>query len=314
VNRSLRQIEPITRRLKALPSPLSVTAIIFGIVPLWSLIFMHRPWEIIAHAAGWKAAVFLFNFWIGPVMLSAFALKRHKYLIPLFIVEICTMILYSMVELGAVSAQMMILQFVLIGAMLFFSFFLLRTDALYPLMQGASRPWRASPRVHVGLPVVLSSLEQPGEAKITLQNCSMTGMEISGRADRFVPFVGEKNQHDQWDFVLTLDRKTWEFSADIAWTHEEDGERRFGLRILDKDKIAAFFKALPLEDTQSPLVEAFIRHWQSKPFRQVALSLWAVLILAAFLVPSAKKRFSLHNPPAEQTTIKAGLGPFYRNH
>jgi len=297
------------RKMKSLPSPLVVTAIVFGIVPLWSLLFMQRPWELLDQSTGWKSAVLIFNFWIGPFALSLLALTRHKFLIPMFLIECGTMLLNTMVELSADTSQLVGLQLVLVVALFFFAFFLFKTDALYPLMHGASRAWRGAPRMDVGLIFTASAAGK--SAKVVLQDCSLTGMQLAGSTRHLRPLIHGKHKEDQLDFSLSLDGKSWDFTADIAWIREEDGEQRLGLHVPDKNGMTQFFESLPREEARNRALVIFNRYWQSKAVRQVALSLWAILIFAALLIPSVKRTFMPQSAAVKSapTHIKAGLGP-----
>jgi hypothetical protein len=306
-----------TRRLRSLPGPLTMTAIIFGIVPLWSLVFMHRPWELFQVADHWKGAVVIFNFWIAPFAFALCALTRHKFLIPLFIIESCTMLLHSMFGLTVNSPELMSLQVLLIVAMLLFTLFLVRTDALYSLMQGSSRPWRSRPRHHIGLSALLFSTEKPERIKVVVQDGSLNGMQISGPLASLKAFFPDKQKQDQMEFFLKIEDKVFEFSSSIAWTREEDGEEFIGLRIADKDTMEAFFEALPAkhdEDLANPFLRKLDLYWQKKPFRQAAVSIWTIIILAGVLTPIAGKHLALKKNSSQfsdATYMKAGFGPLF---
>jgi hypothetical protein len=312
-------IQTLARKLKSLPGPLTMTAIVFGVVPLWSLMFMHRPWELLPLVDHWRGTALIFNFWVGPFAIALCALTRHKFLIPLFVIESCTMLLNTMFELTAKSPELMTLQWILIGAMILFTLFLLRTDALYPLMHGSSRPWRSRPRRQVGLTAALSSPEIPAiEAKVVVLDCSLNGMQFSGRQADLRPFFAGKKKMDQAEFILTVEGKAFSFGSTIAWIREEDGEQSLGVRIPNKGEMEAFFDVLPPKDKDSlpMVVKVFEQYWQKKSIRQVTVSVWTLLILAAFLIPFGKRHLTMTRNPssmADSNYMKAGFGTIFLN-
>lgn len=304
------------RGLKTLPGPLSITAFVFGIVPLWSLFFMHRPWALFQSVAHWKAAVLIFNFWIGPFALAMCALTRHKFLIPLFVTESCTMLLQSMFKLTANSHELTLLQLVLIGALILFTLFLLNTDALYPLMHGASRPWRSKRRRHVGLTAQIISHDGSRIAKVVVQNCSLSGMQFSGQATDLRFVLSIKKKHDQAEFALKVKGKEFHFSSTVSWAREEDGEQFYGIRVADRKVMAAFIQSLPpkYEEHANPILQHLDLYWQKKQVRQVAISLWMIIILGGILGPIAGKHLTLKKQASslgDSNYVKAEFGPTF---
>jgi hypothetical protein len=301
------------KKWKASPLPLIITAIIFGIAPLWALAFMHRPWDLFQTVDHWKGPALVFNFWIGPFALALCAITRHKFLIPLFVVESCTMLLLSMFNLTASSPELITLQLVLIGGMVFFALFLIQTDAMHPLLHGAARPWRSQPRIQLGLRATLTSPDRPDSVKVTVQDCSADGMQLIGKAKDLKTISAGWKKRDHIEFTLKFDQEYFPFSASIAWSAVEDEEQRLGLRIASRPSMEAFIAALPAEDdgSENVLSELFNHYWQKKPVRQAAISIWTILILAVLVIPSIKKHPPLRSRAgmAHSDYIKAGMGP-----
>lgn len=257
----------------------------FIVFPIWSLSFAN-PIELYIRTGSISSLLtYLLPYWIGPLAVVFFALRRSLFVLPVFLLECCALFAQTMMTPIAASPYLQVSRFVILFAFVGIGFLLVSREMVFPLLSKGNRRWRANARFYLNQRARLESISSSDvKAKAMIENTSRSGILISVASDDVENFIDLLKPNVALSLTALLGNESLLIEGSLAWYETVGPLVRLGIESSHPIPVERFVRRKAGTGMSWASVGDQLRLLGSS--RLLSISLWSIVIGATLAIPN----------------------------